>query len=84
MERIPGGDERDRTADPLRARQVLSQLSYIPDKNEMVGLVRIELTTSRLSGVRSSQLSYRPGTPNNNNSFSRNSEVPSKLDRVPT
>ena len=25
-----GGDERDRTADPLRARQVLSQLSYIP------------------------------------------------------
>jgi hypothetical protein len=26
----------------------------------MVGLVRIELTTSRLSGVRSSQLSYRP------------------------
>ena len=27
-----GGDERARTADPLRARQVLSQLSYIPDK----------------------------------------------------
>jgi hypothetical protein len=26
----------------------------------MVGLVRIELTTSPLSGVRSSQLSYRP------------------------
>jgi hypothetical protein len=25
-----GGDERVRTADPLRARQVLSQLSYIP------------------------------------------------------
>jgi hypothetical protein len=25
-----GGDERARTADPLRARQVLSQLSYTP------------------------------------------------------
>ena len=25
-----GGDERDRTADNLRARQALSQLSYIP------------------------------------------------------
>ena len=27
-----GGGERDRTDDPLRARQVLSQLSYAPDK----------------------------------------------------
>ena len=26
-----GGDEEDRTPDPLRARQVLSQLSYTPD-----------------------------------------------------
>ena len=26
----PGGDERIRTADPLLARQVLSQLSYTP------------------------------------------------------
>ena len=25
-----GGDERDRTADPLLAKQVLSQLSYTP------------------------------------------------------
>ena len=25
-----GGDKRDRTADLLRARQALSQLSYIP------------------------------------------------------
>ncbi len=25
-----GGDEEDRTPDPLRARQVLSQLSYTP------------------------------------------------------
>ena len=27
-----GGGERVRTDDPLRARQVLSQLSYTPDK----------------------------------------------------
>ena len=26
-----GGDKRDRTADLLRARQALSQLSYIPN-----------------------------------------------------
>ena len=29
-----GGDERDRTADPLLARQVLSQLSYIPIQDD--------------------------------------------------
>jgi hypothetical protein len=28
--RIADGDERDRTADPLLAKQVLSQLSYAP------------------------------------------------------
>ena len=28
----------------------------------MVGLTRVELVTSRLSGVRSNQLSYRPKT----------------------
>ena len=49
---------RDRTADLLRARQALSQLSYSPFK--MVGLGRFELPTSPLSGVRSNQLSYRP------------------------
>ena len=30
---INGGGKRARTADPLRARQVLSQLSYTPQKN---------------------------------------------------
>ena len=30
LERQYGGDERIRTADPLLARQVLSQLSYTP------------------------------------------------------
>ena len=51
------GDGEIRTLDPLLARQVLSQLSYAPD---MVGLERLELSTSRLSGVRSNHLSYRP------------------------
>ena len=58
-----GGAERDRTADPLLAKQVLSQLSYSPTSGacaEMVGLGRFELPTSPLSGVRSNQLSYRP------------------------
>ena len=44
---------------------MLSQLSYTP-KNGcliMVGLGRFELPTSRLSGVRSNQLSYRPNKP---------------------
>ena len=64
-----GGDERDRTADPLLARQVLSQLSYAPVFCcclsifffILVGLSGLEPLTSRLSGVRSNQLSYRPG-----------------------
>ena len=88
-----GGDERNRTADPLLARQVLSQLSYTPTVHEagrkmleagfvagisfanssltlascllslascLVGLGGLEPPTSRLSGVRSDQLSYRP------------------------
>ena len=50
---------RDRTADLLRARQALSQLSYSP-RYQVVGLGRFELPTSPLSGVRSNQLSYRP------------------------
>ena len=53
-----GGGERVRTDDPLRARQVLSQLSYTPDI--LVGLGGLEPPTSRLSVVCSSQLSYRP------------------------
>ena len=65
-----GGDDRDRTGDPLLAKQVLSQLSYSPvlvgtreehgDGANVVGLGRVELPTSALSGLRSNQLSYRP------------------------
>ncbi len=60
---------RDRTADLLRARQALSQLSYSPIKvsilyanslKELVGLSGLEPPTSRLSGERSNHLSYRP------------------------
>ena len=53
-----GGDEENRTPDPLLARQVLSQLSYTPML--VVGLSGLEPPTSRLSGVRSNRLSYRP------------------------
>ena len=58
-----GGADRDRTGDPLLAKQVLSQLSYSPTAGacaSLVGLGRFELPTSPLSGVRSNQLSYRP------------------------
>ena len=59
------GDGEIRTHDPLLARQVLSQLSYTPVlpleiiKWEM-GLSGLEPPTSRLSGVRSNLLSYKP------------------------
>ena len=59
------GAKRDRTANLLVANQALSQLSYSPiayvgQRTLCVGLSRVELLTSRLSGVRSNQLSYRP------------------------
>ena len=65
IEEVSGGAKQDRTADLLRARQALSQLSYSPILGHMlvknlVGLGRLELPTSPLSGVRSNQLSYRP------------------------
>ena len=59
-----GGARRDRTDDLLLAKQALSQLSYGPvffaSDITVVGLGRVELPTSPLSGVRSNQLSYRP------------------------
>ncbi len=59
---------RDRTADLLRARQALSQLSYNPIVVKslqicvanLVGLSGLEPPTSPLSGVRSNRLSYKP------------------------
>jgi hypothetical protein len=57
-----GGGERDRTDDPLLAKQVLSQLSYTPVCVcvSLVGLVGVEPTTPALSRRCSNQLSYRP------------------------
>ena len=54
-----GGGSRIRTGDMLLAKQPLYQLSYTPT-GELVGLTRIELVTSSLSGTRSNQLSYKP------------------------
>ena len=68
------GAEGIRTPDPLLARQVLSQLSYNPlglfyfilncfrflYTPKLLGLSGLEPPTSRLSGVRSNQLSYKP------------------------
>ena len=61
-----GGAKRGRTADLLRAKQALSQLSYSPTgvytirSQAVVGLGGLEPPTSPLSGVRSNHLSYRP------------------------
>ena len=57
-----GGADRDRTGGLRLARAALSQLSYIPlpEARSVMGLGRVELPTSRLSGVRSNHLSYRP------------------------
>ena len=65
-----GGAGRDRTDDLKLAKLPLSQLSYSPLKTRsaniptppmsMVGLGGLEPPTSRLSGVRSNHLSYRP------------------------
>ena len=54
---IFGGDKRDRTADLRSASASLSQTELYP---HMVRLSGLEPPTSRLSGVRSNRLSYKP------------------------
>ena len=44
-----GGDERNRTADPLLARQVLSQLSYTPIGAVSTNASRFESVPSKLN-----------------------------------
>ena len=67
-----GGDSGARTRSLRLAKPALSQLSYIPGNQgsrrlrrtrNVVGLGGLEPPTSRLSGVRSNQLSYRPTSP---------------------
>lgn len=71
-----GGARRDRTDDLKLAKLALSQLSYGPVQSghmviakqvglELVGLSGLEPLTSRLSGVCSNHLSYRPSEEQN-------------------
>jgi hypothetical protein len=56
--RAVGGDEETRTPDPLLAKEMLCQLSYVPAPGVgMVGDSGLEPETSALSGQRSNQLS---------------------------
>ncbi len=56
-----GGDEETRTPDPLLAKEMLFQLSYVPlpfvTADLMVGVSGLEPETSALSGQCSNQLS---------------------------
>jgi hypothetical protein len=53
-----GGDEETRTPDPLLAKEMLCQLSYVPDVRwVVVGVSGLEPETSALSGQCSNQLS---------------------------
>ena len=53
-----GGDEETRTPDPLLAKEMLCQLSYVPlHRDGMVGVSGLEPETSALSGQCSNQLS---------------------------
>ena len=58
-ERESGGDEETRTPDPLLAKEMLFQLSYVPLPLDglMVGVSGLEPETSALSGQCSNQLS---------------------------
>ena len=64
---LVGGGMGIRTPDPDLAKVVLYQLSYAPSRvepglacSQLVGLSGFEPETSRLSGVCSNQLSYKP------------------------
>ena len=53
-----GGDEEARTPDPLLAKEVLYQLSYVPSAPGLVvGVSGLEPEASALSGQCSNQLS---------------------------
>src|ERR1700744_3767271 len=90
-----GGARRDRTDDLMLAKHALSQLSYGPVTrtrmlqarlqethalDQVVGLGRLELPTSRLSSARSNQLSYKP---QRFPSFSRDRGLPARIRLAP-
>ena len=78
---LGSGADRNRTDGLRLARAALSHLSYSPAARAtllQVGLGRVELPTLPLSGVRSSQLSYRPHV---RQSFKTREEVARTLDR---
>ena len=82
---FPNGDDRVRTDGLRSASAALSQLSYIPSTESPVdvGLGRVELPTSRLSGVRSNHLSYRPdGVPEKFKKVFEAESVPQKNLRI--
>ena len=55
---LVGGDEETRTPDPLLAKEMLCQLSYVPVAGvSVVGVSGLEPETSALSGQCSNQLS---------------------------
>ena len=54
---LVGGDEETRTPDPLLAKEMLCQLSYVPLPGWVVGVSGLEPETSALSGQCSNQLS---------------------------
>ena len=56
---VPWTGHRDRQS--RITPRVVAQISAGFVRRQLVGLGRFELPTSRLSGVRSNQLSYRPG-----------------------
>ncbi len=57
-----GGGKRDRTDDPLLAKQVLSRLSYTPEERSDGGASR-DRTDDLLHAMQAlSQLSYNPTT----------------------
>jgi hypothetical protein len=47
---VDGGAERDRTVDPLLAKQVLSQLSYSPYDRQLSDVLLIHYTNVQESG----------------------------------